>query len=114
MYHDRPLAEIIVTDIGGFYAERIEEDGKYFPVEMQKECSGTTLQQWCEGRLTPRTRHGIMESLAKEGYDRYSYAAILLTSNGRDCSDPHWVRFKDGPQTWHDVWAAIGVDRDSW
>lgn len=109
MFHDRPLANIMVTDMGLYSAERIEPDGKYFPLEMQKECSGQTLQRFCEERLTPKTRQNIARDLKAYGFDRYSHAAILIASNGRDCSDPFWVKFKDGPQTWKEVWEAIGV-----
>lgn len=109
MFHDRPLAKIIVTDMGAYYAERIEPDGKYFPLEMQSECSGQTLKRFCEERITPRTRQKIDKELRKYGFEEYSHAAILIASNGRDCSDPFWVKFAEGPQTWKEVWAAIGV-----
>lgn len=109
MCKDRPLAKIIVTDMGAYSAERIESDGKYFPWEMREECSGLTLKKFCEERLTPPTRQHIDKDLLEYGYEEYSHAAILLCSNGRDCSDPFWIRFAEGPQTWKEVWEVIGV-----
>lgn len=109
MFKDRPLAHIVVTDIGGYSADQIEPEGRYFPLEMRKECSGHTLKRFCEERLTPPTRQGLDRRLAERGYDEYSHAAILIESNGRDCSDPFWVKFPTGPQTWKDVWVAVGV-----
>lgn len=109
MYRDRPLAEIYLNDLGVFQAHRIEEEGKYFPLEMRKEVSGETLRRFCEERLTPPTRVHIDEALREAGYEGYSFAAIIIESNGRDCSDPFWVRFRTGPQTWKEVWEAVGI-----
>lgn len=109
MYLDRPLARIYANDIELYQAERIEEDGKYFPLEMQEEVSGETFRRFCEERLTPPTRIHLDRELRAAGFDRYSFAAVLIASDGRDCSDPYWVRFDTGPQTWKEVWEAIGV-----
>lgn len=59
--------------------------------------------------LPPKTRQGLYEDMKAAGIGRYSISAILIASNGWDCSDPFWIRFEDGPQTWKEVWAAIGV-----
>ncbi len=109
MFHDIPLGNFGINERTQCYFECIAESPKYYPYEMKTEQSGTTFLKFLQERVTPKTRQGIMLELKEAGFERYSFAAILLASNGRDCSDPYWVRFKDGPQTWKEVWEAIGV-----
>lgn len=109
MNHDRPLASVCIGENGFYSAKRIEQNGIYFPFEMMDSCSGYTLRRFIEARITPKSRQGIQEDLEEAGIGRYSVPAILIASNGRDCSDPFWIRFETGPQTWKEVWEAIGV-----
>ena len=109
MNRDRPLAQVKISDTGLYLVERIERDGSQFPFEMMETCSGYTLKRFVEARMTPKSRQGLYEDMKAAGIEEYSIAALLKASNGRDCSDPFWIRFEDGPQTWKEVWAAVGV-----
>ena len=109
MSKDTPLGDIYVDDNHVCQFTKLEQDTSIYPVAMPEEQNGETLWSFFEERVTPRSRQGISGSLREHGFGRYSIAAILIASNGRDCSDPYWIRFKTGPQTWKEVWEAIGV-----
>lgn len=109
MNKDRPLAEIAVNELDMCSVVPLESEGKYYPFEMEQCQTSGTFMRFLKERVTPKTRQGLWKSLRECGFSRYSIAAILIASNGRDCSDPYWIRFKIGPQTWKEVWEAIGV-----
>ena len=109
MRKDRPLAEIEVTtrDVYGFTP--IEPDRRYYPFAVRRSFDHIGFRSFIEDRTTPPSRQGLAESLEAHGLSHYCIADLLRVSNGRNCSDPFWIRFKDGPQTWKEVWEAVGV-----
>lgn len=109
MRKDTSLANIEVTENDDYYIEFISTDVSLYPFDLQKWPGNLGFRRFIEGRITPKTRQGLYEDMKAAGIERYSISAILIASNGRDCSDPFWIRFKDGPQTWKEVWEAIGV-----
>lgn len=109
MRKDIPIGEVYVDERDVVQFTAFTEDKTLYPFEMKYARHGTGFREFLEERVTPKSRYGIAEDLRKAGFERYSIAAILLASNGRDCSDPFWIRFETGPQTWKEVWEAVGV-----
>lgn len=112
MNRNTPVANIEVVDEFLMRMELLTSDKSVYPVEMQYIPGTAGLAEFINGRVTPRGRQGLAMDLQKCGYSGYSIPAILIASNGRDCSDPFWIRFETGPQTWEEVWAAVGVHRE--
>lgn len=109
MYFDRPLVEFKLDESDHIESHQLEKDPKYYPFEMKCAQTADRLLSFFKERVTPPTRDGLMEDLRISGFSQYSIAALLITSNGRDCQDCYWVRFNEGPQTWNEAWEAMGM-----
>lgn len=115
MHHDTPIAHVYIDDRNAVKLDLLSADKTKYPLEMQYISGTAGLLSFFEERVTPKSRQGLWQELRDAGYQRYSIAAVLIESNGRDCSDPFWIRFKEGPQTWQEVWEAVGVNnRNEW
>lgn len=107
---NRPLGEVYIDEHGDVEFRLIELSPCYYPYEMRNHQDTRTFRNFIQARVTPITRQGLQEELSSLGYGTYSIPAILLTTNGRDCSDVYWIRFFWGPQTWEEAWGALGVE----
>ena len=111
MRQDIVLGKITVYENDWCDFEPIAEPSRLYPIDMWKEQTSRTCWNFIKARITPRSRQGLREELDRYGIERYCIMDMLFVANGRDCSDPFWIRFEDGPQTWKEVWAVLGVKK---